>query len=113
MKKVVSCSLLLLLLVALAAFASDNATTVNGWVVDEKCGVKGAHAGGEECAKKCVEKGEKIVVVTDQDKQVLSVDNPTALTDHLGHHVSIQGTLNGDKLHVNSAEMLAESADKK
>ena len=60
-------------------FAEDS-TTVNGYVSDSKCGVKGANAKSAECTKKCVKAGEKLVVVTDEGQKVLAVDNPDTLT---------------------------------
>lgn len=86
-------------------FAAD-ASTVNGWVSDSKCGAKGANAGAAECTKKCIAGGAKVVVVTDSDQKVLTVDNPDALTGHEGHHVAVTGTVNGDSIHVDSVKML-------
>jgi hypothetical protein len=97
-------STVVLTLVSLA-FAGE-AQTVNGWVTDSKCGVKGAHAGGEECAKKCIKEGASMVVVTDGDQKVLTVENPDALKGHEGHHVAVTGHVEGDKVHVESAKML-------
>jgi len=73
---------------------------------DSKCGVKGAHAGAEECTKKCLAAGASIVVVTDGDQKVLKVDNPDALKGHEGHHVAVTGHVDGDKIHVDSTKML-------
>ena len=87
------------------SFASD-AQTVNGWISDSKCGVKGANAGAEACTKKCIEAGAKPVVVTDTDQKVLTVDNPEALKEHYGHHVAVTGHIDGDKIHVDSVKML-------
>jgi putative cell wall-binding protein len=95
----------LVLLVASAAFAAD-AQTVNGWISESKCGVKGANASAEACTKKCIEAGAKPVVVTDKDQKVLEVENPDALKDHYGHHVAVTGHVNGDKIHVDSVKML-------
>ena len=95
----------LVLLVASMAFAGD-AKTVNGWVSDSKCGVKGANAGAEACTKKCIAAGASPVVVTDSDQKVLNVDNPDALKDHYGHHVAVTGHIDGDKIHVDSVKML-------
>jgi hypothetical protein len=94
--------------VAIASAGSDKgkSETVNGWVTDAKCGVKGAHAGAEECAKKCLAAGAKMVVVTDTDQKVLTVDNPDALKGHEGHHVAVTGTVSGESIHVDSAKML-------
>jgi putative cell wall-binding protein len=104
---------LLLVLVALCvafmmisvAFAAD-ATTVNGFVSDSKCGAKGANAGAAECTKKCIKGGAKMVVVTDKDQKVLTVDNPDVLTGHEGHHVAVTGQVSGDSIHVESVKML-------
>ncbi len=95
----------LILLVASVSFASD-AQTVNGWISDSKCGVKGANAGAEACTKKCIAAGAKPVVVTDKDQKVLNVDNPDALKDHYGHHVAVTGHIKGDTIHVDSVAML-------
>ena len=64
---------------AAVSFAADDmgkAQTVNGWVSDSQCGVKGANDGAAECTKKCLDKGAKMVVVTDADKKVLTVTTP-------------------------------------
>jgi hypothetical protein len=95
----------LILLGASVSFAG-SAKTVNGWVADSKCGVKGANAGAEACTKKCIAEGASPVVVTDGDQKVLSVENPDALKDHYGHHVAVTGHIDGDKIHVESVKML-------
>ena len=87
------------------AFAADT-TTVNGYVSDSKCGVKGANAKAAECTKKCIQEGAKMVVVTDKDQKVLTVENPDLLTGHEGHHVAVTGTVNGESIHVDSVKML-------
>jgi len=107
MRKVVMSmfAFVLVLTAASAAFAGD-AQTVNGWVSDSKCGVKGAHDGAAECTKKCIEGGASMVVVTDGDQKVLTVQNPEALKGHDGHHIAVTGHVDGDKIHVDSAKML-------
>ena len=92
-------------LLATASFAGD-ATTVNGWVSDSKCGAKGANASSEACTKKCLEAGASVVVVTDKDQKVLSVKNPEALKGHEGHHIAVTGQVEGDSIHVDSIKML-------
>jgi hypothetical protein len=98
-------ALSLVCFIAMPMFAAD-AQTVNGWIVDSKCGAKSAHAGAEECTKKCLAEGAKMVVVTDQDQKVLMVANPEALKGHEGHHVAVTGHVDGDNIHVESAKML-------
>ena len=102
---------LLLLLVAICIsfmFAgvtlAADATTVNGYVSDSVCGAKGKTSA--ECTKKCLDKGAKMVVVTDEDEKVLTVDNPKALEGHEGHHVAVTGKVTGETIHVDSVKML-------
>jgi hypothetical protein len=47
-----------------------------------------------------------MVVVTDADQKILTVDNPDALKGHEGHHVAVTGQVTGDSIHVESAKML-------
>jgi len=95
----------LIVMVSSVSFAADT-QTVNGWVSDSKCGVKGANATSEACTKKCIKAGASPVVVTDTDQKVLTVENPDALKDHYGHHVAVTGHVTGDKIHVESVKML-------
>lgn len=109
MRKVLLICLAVFFVLALTALAFDDmgkSATVNGWVVDDQCGAKAAHAGGEECTKKCLAKGAKMVIVTDKDQKVLAVDNPDALKGHEGHHIAATGAVKGDSIHVDSAKML-------
>jgi len=97
---------MVLMMVAVISAAAADSSTVNGYVSDSMCGAKGAAAGHEACTKKCLDKGAKMVVVTDSDKKVLAVDNPDALKGHEGHHVAVTGKVTGDSIHVDSAKML-------
>ena len=98
-------ALALVSLIATASFAGDS-STVNGWISDSKCGVKGAHEGAADCTKKCLEGGASMVVVTDTDQKVLTVKNPEKLKGHEGHHVAVTGKVEGDSINVDSAKML-------
>jgi hypothetical protein len=109
MRKVFALFVLFCLVLSIASFAfagDDKGATVNGWVTDAKCGAKGANAGGAACTKKCLDAGEKMVVVTDGDQKVLNVENPDALKGHEGHHVAVSGHVSGDSIHVMSVKML-------
>jgi hypothetical protein len=109
MRKVFALFVLFCLVLSIASFAfagDDKGATVNGWVTDAKCGAKGANAGGAACTKKCLDSGEKMVVVTDGDQKVLNVENPDALKGHEGHHVALSGHVSGDSIHVMSVKML-------
>ncbi|MGB9236923.1 MAG: hypothetical protein WCC04_21135 [Terriglobales bacterium] len=106
MRKAVSLLFVAVLILTASLAMAGDAQTVNGWVSDSKCGVKGANAKAEECTKKCIAAGASPVVVTDADQKVLTVDNPDALKEHYGHHVAVTGHIDGDKIHVDSVKML-------
>lgn len=80
------------------------AADVTGFVTDAACGSKGR--GGEAhaaCAKKCIEKGGDIVLVTD-DKKVIKVHNPESVKAKAGEKVTVSGKLDGDSIHVDSVK---------
>ena len=108
MRKLIALFIILCFVFALTSVADDmgKSTTVNGWVTDQKCGAKGASAAGEACTKKCLAAGEKMVIVTDKDQQVLLVENPEALKGHEGHHIAVTGHVTKDSIHVESAKMI-------
>jgi type 1 fimbria pilin len=88
------------------ASAADKTTTVNGYVSDSNCGVKGANASHAACMTKCLGKGAKAVIVTDSDQKLVNVDNPDVLKGHEGHHVAVTGQMTGDSIHIENVKML-------
>ena len=115
MKKLVLlfAALCLVFMCASALWAADD--TVSGWVSDTKCAAKGMSESHAACAKKCIAAGEKMALVTDSDKKVLTVENPDALAGHEGHHVSLKGAVSGDSIKVDqgSVKMVAAKSDNK
>jgi hypothetical protein len=118
MKKLLAVCLLLSLVMCLSLFVfadkekgkdTGKASTITGWVSDEKCGAKNASAAGEACSKKCIEAGQKVVFVNDKDMKVWNVDNPEALKGHEGHHVKVKGQVNADAgtVHIENVKMMA------
>lgn len=92
----------------LSAMAFASSATMTGYIVDEKCGAKGAHAGAQECAKKCAAAGEKMVFVSDS-KDVLKIDNQDATKGHEGDRVNVTGTVTEGVLHIDN--LAAAAAD--
>lgn len=117
MKKVLlvllALAVVLCFIVVASAADKGKSETVNGWVSDSKCTVKGANANHAACAKKCLAAGEKPVIVSDKDQKVIAVDNPEAVTGHEGHHVSATGTVTGDSMHVTKLAMLKDQGSTK
>jgi hypothetical protein len=110
---------LLLTLFALTVFApfsvakdkAPKAQKITGWVSNDSCGVKDSQDAA--CTKKCVGKGDKVVIVNDKDKSLVALDNPDALKDHWGHHVTVTGQDNNGSFHVDKVKMLAKGNGKK
>jgi hypothetical protein len=75
------------------AMASAATSSWDGWISDSKCAAKGVNAAHAQCAKKCIEGGEKPVLVTDKEQKVVAIDNPSAVSGHEGQHVKVTGTL--------------------
>ena len=96
-----------LLLITVWAAASP-VTSWDGWISDAKCAAKGANAEHAQCAKKCVENGEKPVLVTDNGQKVVAIENPAAVAGHEGQHVKVTGTLTASgAVHVDKVAALA------
>ena len=87
-------------------FASAADTTIKGYVSDSLCGAKGANEAHAECARKCMAKGAKTIIVTDGDQKILTVANPDALKGHEGHHVAVTGSLDNDTIRITNVSML-------
>ncbi|HSE49086.1 MAG TPA: hypothetical protein VLA96_07770 [Terriglobales bacterium] len=96
---------------ATSAKASANETTVTGFIVDEKCGAQGASAEKAACAKKCIEGGQKAVLVNDADSSVWMIENQDSIKGHEGHHVTVTGHTDADKksIHIASLKMAPET----
>ena len=100
-----------LLLAGAMAFATipapaANAAQLTGWISDSMCGAK--HAGtGAQCAKKCIkEMGSAPVFVDEAQKAVWTIDNPDAVKDFYGDHVTITATADASKksVHIDAVE---------
>lgn len=112
MKKL--CAVLILsALASMSAFAAE----FTGYLSDEKCAVSGAKAktaaewikpaAFESCVKSCVKGGETVVFVT-EDNKIVKIDaaSMNKIMPVIGHKVKINGTMDGDKLNVESVSTL-------
>lgn len=114
MKKLfaVLCIACMVLSISVVTFAADKASTMTGVVTDEKC-AKGDMATNSDCAKKCIEGGQKAVFVNDKDKSVWPIDNPDKIKGHEGHHVTVTGSTANNTLHVDTLKMAGGKAKAK
>ncbi len=99
MKKVLSI-LALASMLAATAFAG----TWTGKISDEKCGAK---VNGD-CAKKCIESGQKAVFVNDKDGKVTPIADAKSVAGHEGHHVKVTGSMKDGVLTVKKVTMVAD-----
>jgi Protein of unknown function (DUF5818) len=89
-----------LLALAMSAMAAE----VTGYISDAGCAKKqGAekvatdgHAG---CAKSCLKRGDKAVLVTSEGK-VYNITNQDKVVEHAGEKVTVVGDVDGDNLTV-------------
>lgn len=102
MKRIVASLAVVLSLSPLAALGAGS-TKINGWISDSMCGAK--HAGsGAACVKKCVQGGMEPVFVDEAKKTVYKIDNPDAVKNFYGDHVTVSATTNADakSVHIDS-----------
>jgi hypothetical protein len=78
--------------------------TWTGKISDAKCGAK---VDGD-CAKKCMEAGEKAVFVSDDGAKVIPITNQKMVAGHAGHHVKVTGTVKNDMLTIKKIAMVEE-----
>lgn len=91
---------LLLGFTGLAAFAEPTPQNIawTGWFSDNACAaprVKNGYitATNPECAKKCIEKGEAAVFISEQAKDLFKISGYTGAVEDLGYHVEVKGTV--------------------
>ena len=101
--------LLTVLLPAGLAMAGGH-TTVTGWISDATCttGNAGSAQAQRDCAKRCLEGGEKAVLVADGDQKVYKLENVPQAKEHLKNKVRITGSIDGDTLTVTKLEDLGQ-----
>jgi hypothetical protein len=103
-KRIVGSLVIVLSLAAIAARAADT-TKLNGWISDSMCAAK--HAGsGAACVKKCIEGGMQPVFVDEEKKAVWKIDNPDAVKNFYGDHVTVSATADTEKksVHIDAIE---------
>jgi hypothetical protein len=88
-----------------AAIAFGGDVTWTGYISDSHCGAQGGSEKHAHCAANCVkENGASYVFVNDGDRKVFRVDNQDKVAAHIGQHVTVKGTVDGDTLKVASID---------
>jgi hypothetical protein len=101
------------------AGAEAQSTKLRGWLSDEQCARGRANGGvytgtNPDCAKQCVAKGAKIVLIVPDQERVLNIANQAAAKSHIGNYVEVTGDVDREtkSLHIDSIKMLAEGRAK-
>jgi hypothetical protein len=102
MRKLTAVTAVVLSFACTGAFAES----LTGYVSDAMC-AKDPHKVASDdhaaCAQKCIQGGEKPVLVVGE--KVYTITNPDTLVPHAGHKVTVDGDVKGDALTVKSVKM--------
>ena len=75
--------------------------TWTGWFSDSLCAYARAASGtfsatNPDCARRCIEKGEAPVFISEQAKTIFKVKDYPSVLDQLGYHVEVTATVDED-----------------
>ena len=93
----------LLGLLAAVSAGSLLAEQFTGWITDRKCAAAGNYAGDH---KKCLESGQPLVFVNENDKKIYVVTDQEKVKEYAGKKVNLTGKLSGDSI---DAEKVADA----
>jgi len=84
-----------------------TAAEFTGYISDAGCaakqGAKAAADGHAGCAKGCIKRGDKAVLVT-ADGKVYAIANQDKVVDHAGEKVTVEGNADGDSITVSEVK---------
>ena len=99
---VLVCTLLLALAMGMPLTAQPRDGEWTGWITDDSCGAKGAKAEHKACAEKCLGDGGTLVLYNTADEKLYKLDNQELAKEHLGHEVTVKGSIEGSTIKVAS-----------
>ncbi|MFN8009117.1 MAG: hypothetical protein U0V70_19235 [Terriglobia bacterium] len=95
------------LIVCLLAVASHSLAATKGewtgWLSDAKCAANGAKESHKGCTLKCIDAGQSMVFVKEDDKKVFKLENAEKAKSLAGERVKLSGVLEGDTIKIDSA----------
>jgi len=88
-------------------------SSIRGWLSDEQCAHGRAESGtftatNPRCAKECVAKGRKVVLIDPERKQIFNIANASLAKKNIGDYVEIVGEtdLSAKTIRISSLKML-------
>jgi hypothetical protein len=91
---------------ALLLLSAGGSQTIYGYISCSACGAKGAADSHAECMEKCLAKGAEIVLVADDTKKIIRIDNPDAVSGHHAQHVALYGYFKDSGFYIISVRMI-------
>jgi hypothetical protein len=84
---------------------SAFAETWQGTVSDSMCARKHVNATKDDvaCVESCIKGGDHAVLIVGD--KIYKISNQDAVKNHLGHKVTVSGTLNGDTIQIDKVTM--------
>jgi hypothetical protein len=111
-----------LLVVGATSFAlfprvlAGKTESVRGWLSDEDCAKGRAESGtytqtNGECAKQCVAKGKRIVLIDPTGKRILVIVNQDVAKKNVGNYVEVSGAIDSQArtIKVDSVKFLGRN----
>ena len=106
-KPCLACAVALLFAVTLTLRGQNNPGNSGSWsgvIINSTCSVDEAFAEAAKCTDTLP--GAKLVLYDDTIRQIYDLDPQTPAIGRLGGSVTVQGTLEGNTIHVSSLEVL-------
>lgn len=102
MKKLLMASVFALAVLSWSAAAAE----MTGVITDAKCKHTDGSARSAKCSEQCIKNGEAAVFIdTANDNKVYKIANPDKIEGHIGHKVTVNGTVENDTLTIESVKM--------
>jgi len=98
--------LFVVLSLALLLLSAASSQTIYGYISCSACGAKGAADSHAECMEKCLAKGAEVVLVTDDTKKIVRIDNPDAVSGHHAQRVALYGYFKDSSFYIISVRMI-------
>jgi len=105
-KALLACTVLSISILMAQFVLASGEQTLYGYVSCSMCGAKGVTESHLDCMEKCLAKGAGVVLVTDDDHNVVPIENPDSVSGHHAHRVALSGYRKGDAFYVVSVRIL-------
>lgn len=108
MKKMLLLVVFSLFFIAIGSVPADagGPATVSGYISCSTIAKGGATPSDGDAVRKCLEKGGDTVIVVDNTRTVLIIDNPDSVKGHEGHRVLLTGDITAGTIHVYSLRII-------